>query len=101
MTGSKRFEKLPDVPSTKESGIKGFDENVGYLMLVPGATPAAIVTRLNTDIVKVLNGAEVKNRLAAEGSEVVGSTPEQASAVVLKQIDQWVDVVKRTGIKLQ
>ena len=101
VTGSKRFEKLPDVPSTKESGIKGFDENVGYLMLVPGATPTAIVTRLNTDIVKVLNGAEVKNRLAAEGSEVVGSTPEQASAVVLKQIDQWVDVVKRTGIKLQ
>ena len=101
VTGSKRFDKLPDVPSTKESGIKGFDENVGYLMLVPSATPGAIVARLNGDIVKVLNVAEVKNRLAAEGSEVVGSTPEQATAVVLKLIDQWVDVVKRTGIKLQ
>ena len=101
VTGSKRFEKLPSVPSTKESGIKGFDENVGYLMFVPGATPGPIVARLNADIEKVLNAPDVKKRLADEGSEVVGGTPEQASAVVLKLIDQWVDVVKRTGIKLQ
>jgi tripartite-type tricarboxylate transporter receptor subunit TctC len=44
---------------------------------------------------------EVKGRLAAEGSEVQSSTPDQAQTIVLKQIDQWVDVVKRTGIKLQ
>jgi tripartite-type tricarboxylate transporter receptor subunit TctC len=101
VTGPRRFDKLPDVPSTVESGIKGFDENVGYLMLVQGATPAAIVARLNADIVKVLNVPEVKNRLAAEGSEVVGSTSEQATAVVNQQIDLWVDVVRKTGIKLQ
>lgn len=101
VTGSKRVEQLPSVPSTVESGIKGFDQNVGYLMLLPGATPAAIVSRLNQDIVKVLNSPEVKGRLASEGSEVVGSTPEQAQAVVYSQIDQWVDVVKKTGIKLQ
>ena len=70
-------------------------------MLLPGATPANIVTRLNADIVKVLNTPEVKGRLANEGSEVVGSTPEQAQAVVYSQIDQWADVVKKTGIKLQ
>lgn len=101
VTGSKRSDKLPDVPSTVESGIKGFDENVGYLMLMPGATPRDILTRLNGDIVKVLHAPEVKSRLASEGSEVVGSTPEQATAVVNRQIDQWVDVVRRTGIKLQ
>ena len=101
VTGAKRFDKLPDVPSTVESGIKGFDENVGYLMLAPGATPAGIVARLNADIVKVLNAPEVKSRLAAEGSEVVGSTSEQATAVVNQQIDQWVEVVRKTGIKLQ
>ena len=99
--GPKRVEQLPSVPSTVESGIKGFDQNVGYLMLLPGATPAAIVSRLNQDIVKVLNTPEVKGRLANEGSEVVGSTTEQAQAVVYSQIDQWVDVVKKTGIKLQ
>jgi tripartite-type tricarboxylate transporter receptor subunit TctC len=89
------------VPSTKEAGIQGFDENVGYVMLAPSATPPAIVTRLNTDIQKVLFMQEVKGRLASEGSEVQSSTPEQAQAIVLKQIDQWVEVVKRTGIKLQ
>jgi tripartite-type tricarboxylate transporter receptor subunit TctC len=101
VTGGKRSDRLPNVPSTVESGIKGFDENIGYLMLAPSATPAAIVARLNADIVKVLHTPEVKGRLAAEGSEVVGSTPEQAHAVVLKLIDQWADMVKRTGIKLQ
>ena len=60
-----------------------------------------IGSRLNGDIVKVLHLPEVKGRLAAEGSEVVGSTTEQAQAVVYSQIDQWVDVVKKTGIKLQ
>jgi len=101
VTGGKRSDQLPNVPSTVESGIKGFDENVGYLMLLPSATPGNIVTRLNADIVQVLNTPEVKGRLANEGSEVVGSTPEQAQAVVHSQIDQWVDVVKKTGIKLQ
>ena len=101
VTGSKRSNKLPAVPSTKESGVKGFDENVGYLMLAPSATPKEIVSRLNTDIVKVLRGPEVSSRLVAEGSEVVGSTPEEAMAVVNGQLDQWADIVRRTGIKLQ
>jgi tripartite-type tricarboxylate transporter receptor subunit TctC len=101
VTGSKRFDKLSNVPCTKELGIKGFDENAGYLMFVPSATPAPIVARLNTDIVKVLNTADVKKRLAEEGSEVVGGSPEQAAAVVNQLIDQWIDVVKRTGMKLQ
>ena len=101
VTGGKRSDQLPNVPSTVESGIKGFDENAGYLMLVPSATPGNIVTRLNRDIVKVLHSPEVKGRLASEGSEVVGSTTEEAAAVVNQQIDQWADVVRRTGIKLQ
>jgi tripartite-type tricarboxylate transporter receptor subunit TctC len=101
VTGSKRSNKLPAVPSTKESGVKGFDENVGYLMLAPGATPKEIVSRLNADIVKVLRGPEVSSRLAAEGSEVVGSTPEEATVVINRQLDQWADIVRRTGIKLQ
>jgi len=101
VSGAKRSDRLPNVPSTKEVGIKGFDENVGYVMLAPSATPPAIVTRLNADIQKVLFMQEVKGRLASEGSEVQASTPEEAQAIVLKQIDQWVDVVKRTGIKLQ
>lgn len=101
VTGSKRSNKLPAVPSTKESGVKGFDENVGYLMLALGATPKEIVSRLNADIVKVLRGPEVSSRLVAEGSEVVGSTPEEATAVVNRQLDQWADIVRRTGIKLQ
>jgi tripartite-type tricarboxylate transporter receptor subunit TctC len=101
VSGAKRSDRLPNVPSTKEVGIKGFDENVGYVMLAPSATPPAIVTRLNADIQRTLFLPDVKGRLASEGSEVQASTPDEAQGIVLKQIDQWVDVVKRTGIKLQ
>jgi len=101
VTGSKRSARLPGVPSTVETGIKGFDENVGYVMMAHGGTPPAIVTRLNVDIQKVLFTPEVKGRLASEGSEVAPSTADQAQAIVLRMIDQWVEVVKRTGIKLQ
>jgi tripartite-type tricarboxylate transporter receptor subunit TctC len=101
VTGSKRSDRLPDVPLAREAGIKGFDENVGYLMLVPGATPAEIVSRLNRELVKVLNTPEVKGRLAAEGSEVIGSTPEQAAATFQRDLEQAAELVRRTGMKLQ
>ena len=100
VSGTKRSERLPDVPTAREQGITGFDENPGYMMLVPGATPADIVARLNKELVRALNTPEVKGRLAAEGSEVIGSTHEQAMAAFQRDIEQWADIIRRTGIKL-
>lgn len=101
VTGSKRSNRLPDVPTARESGIKGFEENAGYLVLVPAATPGDVVSRLNRELVKVLNSTEVKGRLAAEGSEVIGSTPEQALATFQRDIEQAAELVRKTGMKLQ
>ena len=101
VTGSKRSERLPDLPTAREVGIPGFDENAGYMMMVPGATAAEIVTRLNRELVKMLQTPEVKGRLAQEGSEVIGSTPEQAVTTFQREIEQWADLIRRTGIKLE
>jgi tripartite-type tricarboxylate transporter receptor subunit TctC len=100
VSGLKRADRLPNVPTARELGIPGFDENAAYMMLVPGATPGDIVTRLNNELVRALNTPEVKGRLAAEGSEVIGSTHEQAMAAFQRDIEQWTEVIRRTGIKL-
>jgi tripartite-type tricarboxylate transporter receptor subunit TctC len=101
VTGAKRSARLPNVPTAAESGIKGFEENAGYLMMVPGATPADITNRLHREIIRVLGAPEVKNRLAQEGSEVIGSSTEQAVATLQRELDVTADLIRRTGIKQQ
>ncbi len=100
VSGSKRSDRLPGVPTARELGISGFDENAGYMILVPGATPAEIAARLHKELIRVLNTPEVKTRLAAEGSEAIGNTHEQAVAAFVRDIDQWAGLIKRTGFKL-
>ena len=100
VSGTRRTDRLPDIPTAREVGIAGFEENAGYMIMVPGATPQDTVARLHKEILRALNTPEVKNRLAAEGSEVVGSTTEQATASLHRQMDQMADLIRRTGIKL-
>ena len=100
VSGTKRTDRLPAIPTAREVGIAGFEENAGYMIMVPGATPTDIVARLHKEILRTLNTPEVKNRLAAEGSEVVGSATDQATASLHRQMDQMADLIRRTGIKL-
>ncbi|HZM46483.1 MAG TPA: tripartite tricarboxylate transporter substrate binding protein [Burkholderiales bacterium] len=100
VSGTKRTEKLPAIPTAKEAGIAGFEENAGYMIMVPGATPTDVVARLHKEILRAINTPEVKSRLAAEGSEVIGSTTEQATASLNRHLDQMADLIRRTGIKL-
>lgn len=99
VSGTKRSNRLPNLPTAKESGVPGFDENTAYVILVPGATPPDVVARLNREIVRTLNTSDVKGRLAAEGSEIIGSTPEQAMATFTHDMNQFAELIRRTGIK--
>ena len=75
VSGSKRSLALPDVPTIAESGVSGLDEVGGHMILVPGATPPAIVARLHQELVKVLQQPDVKARLEGEGAEIFGTSP--------------------------
>jgi tripartite-type tricarboxylate transporter receptor subunit TctC len=92
---------LPHVPTAREIGIKGFDDNVNYMIMVPAATPAEVIARLNKELVKVVSSAEMKKRFAAEGSEVIGNSHEEAVAVQHRQIEEFADLIRSSGIKLQ
>jgi len=75
------------VPYAAEAGITGMKENAGYLMMVLSATPADIIVPLHREIIRTLGAPEVKSRLAVEGSAVSGSSTEQATATLLRDID--------------
>ncbi len=100
ITSAKRSRVAPDIPTVAESGFPGFEVIGWFGWLAPARTPNAIVTRLNTDIVKVLRSAETQDRLIALGCEPVGDTPAQFAAFVSAERDKWAKVIKQAGIKL-
>jgi tripartite-type tricarboxylate transporter receptor subunit TctC len=88
------------VPTVAESGLPGFDVTVWFAVLAPAATPRDIVDRLHRILVKGLQAADVRERLATQGAEPVGNTPEQFTAQMKTDLAKWAKVVKAANIKL-
>ena len=100
VTGAKRTAELPKVPTIAESGYKGFDATTWFGLLVPAKTPPEIVKRLNDEVNKVLKDPDVRAKLASEGGEVLGGSPEQFAALLKADIGRWGKVVKDSGAKV-
>ncbi|MFO1314715.1 MAG: tripartite tricarboxylate transporter substrate binding protein [Burkholderiales bacterium] len=99
VTSTKRSPALPDVPTVAESGFPGF-EAVGWLgILVPNGTPPAVIARLNMEIGKVMQSADVKKALIAQGVEARTSTPEEFGAMMKSETAKWHKIVRDAGIK--
>ncbi len=99
VTTSKRSAKLPDVPTVAESGYAGFDAPAWWAVLAPAKTPPEIVKRMNEEINKALDQPEVRDKLSAQGIDILRTTPEAARTFIDRQIDIWSKVVKDNGIK--
>jgi len=100
ITSAQRSRVAPDIPTIAELGFPGFEVIGWFGWLAPGRTPREIVTRLNSDIVKVLHSTETQDRLIALGCEPVGNTPLQFATFVSSERDKWARVIKVAGIKL-
>jgi len=101
VTSAKRSAAAPGVRTIAESGIPDFDFSPGVGVLVRGGTATAIVRKLQMEIARILRLPDVRERLAADGAEIVASTPEEFSAYIEKEIPKWANVVKASGIQLQ
>ncbi len=101
LTGAKRSPSTPDVPTIAEAGVSRYEAATWHGMLVPARTPAAIVKKLNGEVLRMLNDAEVRIRIAREGLEPLGSTPEQFDAHLRAEIPKWAQVIRRAGIRIQ
>jgi tripartite-type tricarboxylate transporter receptor subunit TctC len=101
VTSAKRSEGLPDVPTVAESGLPGYDSTQWYGVLAPAGTSRQIVARLHDEIVRALRAPEVMQRLAADGAEPVGSTPEEFAAFIKSEINKWARVASAAGIRAE
>jgi len=96
-----RVSMLPDVPTTAEKGLPAVEAENWYGIVAPGATPPAIVAKLNATIVAALRSTEVRDKLVPIGAILVGDTPEAFSAYILSEEKKWAEVVRVSGAKLE
>jgi tripartite-type tricarboxylate transporter receptor subunit TctC len=96
---AKRSPYLPDVPTLKESGID-VEADAWNGLIAPGATPKAIIDAINKDVVAIIREPAVRDKLAAQLMEPVGSTPEQFRAQIDGEIARWAPVIKAAAIKI-
>ncbi len=98
VTSEKRFPLTPDLPTVSESGLPGFETTAWQGLVAPARTPPAIIKRLNTEAVQVINQPAIRERMVQNGAAPVGSTPEELWAFARAQIEKWGKVIKAAGI---
>jgi tripartite-type tricarboxylate transporter receptor subunit TctC len=98
--GSTRSAALPAMPTLAEAGLKGFEVSNWTGVFAPAGTPAAIVTKLNAEIVRVMRLPEVQERLPRQGLTFTPGSPQQFAAFVKSEKDKWGALVKAIGAKV-
>jgi tripartite-type tricarboxylate transporter receptor subunit TctC len=99
VTGSKRSQFLPDLPTIAEAALPGYETAIWFGIVAPAGTPAEVVARLNGELAKAAASPEFRERLARNGFEVVSSTPEQMAESVRNETAKWGKVVKALGMR--
>jgi tripartite-type tricarboxylate transporter receptor subunit TctC len=100
VTSGKRATGLPDIPAIAET-LPGYEAIQWYGILAPAGTSRDIVGKLQAEIARILVLPEVKDRLAADGADAVGSRPDEFAAYIRAELAKWGKVVKTGGIKLE
>ena len=101
MVSPTRFSLLPDVPTANESGLPGFESVLYYGLLAPVGTPRPIIDRLNRELHAVVNTAEVKQRINAEGGDPLLSSPEEYATDIEKEGDKWGVLIRKLNLKVE
>ena len=104
VTSEKRMSALPATPTMTEAGVPpppGLDIREWYGVIVPAATPAPIVNKLNAEMVKVFKRPDVQTRLTDMGAEYVGSTPQELSKQLANDVKTWAKWVKDAGVRAE
>ena len=98
LTGEKRSDKLPGVPTTAEQGFPGVQALLFSSLLAPSATPAPVVRRMNAEVVKALRAPEVDARLTDLGAVPAPTSPEQFAAILKRDGDTWGKLIREKNI---
>jgi tripartite-type tricarboxylate transporter receptor subunit TctC len=101
ITSAERSPLFAELPTVAATGLPGYEAVSIYGVFAPAKTPVAIITRLNAEIGRVLNRAEVRERFAGIGVETVGGTPGEFAAIVQAETVKWGKVIRDAGIRAE
>jgi tripartite-type tricarboxylate transporter receptor subunit TctC len=99
LVAPRRSPALPEVPTVAEAGLKDFEVTTWYGVMAPSGTPHPIITRLNGELVKIMQTPDVKERLAGMATDPLTSTPEEFAAYLKQEIAKWGEVVRKANLK--
>jgi len=100
VASTERQARIPDVPTSAEAGLPGFEMSAWTGLVAPRGTPTAIVARLHAEMTKALESKEVRDTLARLGTEPAGMTPLEFTAFIDREIEKWSRAVKASGAKI-
>ena len=101
VTSARRLKQLPDVPTVAETGVPGYEGYLWMGIVVPSATPDAIVDKLAAATQRAVALPEVQARFDKDGVEPVGDTPAEFRDLIAREIGQWRDLAKKTRITIE
>ncbi len=101
VTSAKRSAGAPDIPTFAESGVPGFEHEPWNGMFAPAGIPRPVLAKVSAEVARILQSPEVRKVFERDGADIVGSTPEQFSAVLKAEIAKWTKVAKAAGIKAE
>ncbi len=99
VTSARRAPQLPNVPTFAENGLDGYDFSLWYGLFAPAKTSPAVVQALSREVTRIINLPDVRERLVATGHEVIGSTPEQFTDKVRREVEKFRRIVLESGMQ--
>jgi tripartite-type tricarboxylate transporter receptor subunit TctC len=99
INGPRRSPALPTTPTAGESGLPGFEADFWIGLFAPAGVPRPLITRLNTEVNRILTADGMRERLSELGVDAVPGTPEQFGELLARDIDRWAKAVKAAGLK--
>jgi tripartite-type tricarboxylate transporter receptor subunit TctC len=101
VTSTKRVAIAPEIPTVAESGMKGFDFASWYGLWAPKGLPADLVTKIQTEVTKIVERPDVKEQFALLGFEPIGSTPDYFAKYIKDEMAKYQEIVKDANIKAE
>jgi tripartite-type tricarboxylate transporter receptor subunit TctC len=97
----KRSSHLPDVPTSAEAGLPGFESGLNYGLLAPAGTPAPIIARLNRELRLIVDTPDVRERISADGGDPMPSSPEEYAKDIEREDAKWGALIRKLGLKVE
>lgn len=100
VTSAKRSPAMPDLPTVAEAGVPGYESTAWFCALGPAGMPKDIVSKINAEIVKIVNTSDLRDRMSTQGVELIGTTPTETGAFLKSELAKYSKLINQIGVRL-